>query len=395
MLKNLLFYVCALTFCLGMSQTMPLSETAEISILTVGPGENLYDKFGHSAFRVTDAENNRDWAFNYGTYDFDTPNFYTKFAQGKLLYALSVEAYENFKNRYIREDRWIQEQVLNLSYSEKRALFDYLITNAQPENSKYKYDFFYDNCATKIRDVLVKALEGKVRYTDTFVDESYTFRQLIQKNVHWNSWGSLGMDVAIGAVTDKNASAWEYQFLPDYIFKAATTATIARNGTTKPLVKETNTIFSAPEDINPPTVITSPMFVFSVFAVLILAITYNDKRKQQRSRFLDATIFAVTGIIGILLCLLWFATDHSSTANNYNLLWAFPFSLPIAVAIGKKQPKIWVRRYCIFLVLLMVLLTMHWGTGVQEFAVGFIPLYIALLVRYLYVIYFLKSNTTA
>lgn len=375
----------------GISQTPLISENTEIGILTVGPGENLYDKFGHSAFYVSDKENARAWAFNYGTYDFDTPNFYTKFAQGKLLYALSVEPYNNFIRRYEREGRWVKKQTLNLTYAEKRKLFDFLIENAQPENKNYKYDFFYDNCATKIRDVLVQALDKKITYTDAFVDETYTFRQLIQKNVHWNSWGSLGMDVAIGAVTDRKASAWEYQFLPDYVYKAAETATINRNGDQLPLVKEKTTIYDAPDTIEAPGFFTSPLFVFSLLAVLILWITFSDIRKRSRSRFLDALIFGVTGVIGILLCLLWFATDHSSTVNNYNLLWAFPFSIFISIAVSRKQPKPWVRRYVLFLVLLLTLLTIHWVTGVQEFAYGFIPLFVALFVRYGYLITILKK----
>lgn len=394
MLKKLFATIFLISGFLISAQTLPLSENAEISILTVGPGENLYDKFGHSAFRISDDENNWDWAFNYGTYDFNTPNFYTKFAKGKLLYALSIEPYDNFKNRYIRENRWIKEQTLNLTYTEKRALFDFLIQNARPENKNYKYDFFYDNCATKIRDVVVQALDNKVNYNDSFVEENYTLRELIQKNVHWNTWGSLGMDVAIGAVTDINASAWEYQFLPDYVYKAAQTATISRDGTKEPLVQNTTTIFEAPDTIRAPEFFMSPLFVFGLLAILILGITIRDYRQQSRTRLLDAFIFGITGIIGIVLCWLWFATDHSSTANNYNLLWAFPFSFLICFAIAKEQPKIWVRRYVIFLLLLLLLLTIHWCTGVQEFAYGFIPLFVALAVRYAYLVQALKAKST-
>lgn len=376
------------------AQYVPVSEATEISILTVGPGDALYDKFGHSAYRVKDQELGYDIVYNYGTYDFDTPNFYTKFAQGKLLYELSFYNYDLFLASYKRQNRWIKEQVLNLSPSDKEAVFNFLQNNAKEENKSYKYDFFYDNCATRIRDVLKEVLGERLQYNDSFVEEQFTFRELIQKNVHCNSWGSLGMDVAIGAVTDRDATAWEYQFLPDYIFEAAATAQIDINGTPQSLVKETNFLYKNKPVKEARNYLVSPLFIFSLIGLLILWVTYRDLKNETRSRYLDAVILFSTGIIGIILALLWFATDHSATANNYNLLWAFPFSILITRAIAKRNPKAWVSRYIIFLLLLLLLMTIHWITGVQEFAIGFLPLFMALAIRYIYVVYYLKRKTS-
>lgn len=368
------------------AQFIPLSENAEVSILTIGPGDNLYDKFGHSAYRVHDPDRGFDAIYNYGVYDWDTPNFYLKFARGKLLYKLEGVQAQPFISSYKEQNRWIEQQTLKLTYAEKQAVFTFLNNNLKPENKYYKYDFFYDNCATKIRDVLVEVLGNDLTYADAFIAENKTFRNLIRQNVHWNSWGSLGMDVAIGAVTDVKASSWEYQFLPDYIFKAAATATIKRDSELEPLVKDTQTLYESTRKTTSPTFITSPLFVFLMLGLLIIGVTLRDIKRNRRSKGLDVAIFSITGTIGILLSLLWFATDHSATANNYNLLWAFPFSVLIAYGVSKKHPKVWVRRYVIFLVLLLVLLTMHWFTGVQEFAYGFIPLFVALAVRYLYLL---------
>ena len=217
------------------AQYVPLSEAAKVSILTMGPGDNLYDKFGHSAFRIEDPTRGFDAVYNYGVYDFDTPNFYTKFAQGKLLYKLEGVNSQPFIDHYIAQNRWIKQQELDLSYSEKQELFTFLNNNLKPENKYYKYDFFYDNCATKIRDVLVNVLGDDIIYTADFTSEDKTFRELIQQNVHWNTWGSVGMDVAIGAVTDKKATTWQYQFLPDYVFLATATADLKQNLFTKQL----------------------------------------------------------------------------------------------------------------------------------------------------------------
>lgn len=383
--KLLLLFVLSIAFSAN-AQFIPLSEASEVSILTIGPGDQLYDKFGHSAFRVKDENSNIDIVFNYGVYDFNTPNFYTKFAQGKLLYELGVRDYPSFLMSYKRQNRWVKEQVLNLSYSEKQAMFDFLLNNAKPENKKYKYDFFYDNCATKIRDVLQEVLGSNLTFNQEHITEDYTFRELIQKNVKANTWGSLGMDVAIGAVVDKKATPIQYQFLPDYVFKGAENAKITRNETKAPLVKETNVLFEANRGEDRVPFFTSPFFVFGLLGLCIIFITYKDHKNKTRSRFLDVAIFGFTGLVGVLLLLLWLGTDHTATAVNYNILWAFPLSLLLVTAIAKKQPKRWVKKYLFFLVVLFALLTVHWITGVQEFAIGFIPLFIALVIRYVFLI---------
>ncbi len=389
----LFIFLCFTTYSVQ-AQYFSLSEDAEVSILTIGPGAQLYDKFGHSAFRIKDENNDLDLIYNYGVYDFDTPNFYTKFARGKLLYKLGVSYYEPFFESYVVQNRWVKEQLLDLTYTEKLALFSFLEKNALPENQYYKYDFFYDNCATKIRDVLVSVLDEKLTYKNEHITDTLTFRELIQKNVYWNSWGSLGMDVAIGAVVDKKATPWEYQFLPDYIFEAAANATIEKpDGTQKPLIKETKTLFENTRTKESRNFFLSPLFFFGILGLLILFVTYKDHKKYSRSRYLDTIIFLITGLIGIFLLLLWVATDHTATANNYNMLWAFPLSILFLGVIGKKHPRGWVRRYIIFLILLLLLMVVHWFTGVQVFAIGFIPLLVALFIRYLYVIYYLKKET--
>jgi hypothetical protein len=388
-IKNFILFFIVIVTAASTAQQIPLSEGSEVSIITVGPGKNLNDAFGHNGFRIKDETSKIDIIYDYGRYDFDTPNFYLKFAQGKLLYEIGFNNFNPFLNYYKKQNRWIKEQVLNISYSEKQALFNYLQHNAKPENKKYKYDFFYDNCATKMRDVLIEVLGDKLKYEDDHITKAYTFRQLIQKNVKANTWGSLGMDVAIGAVVDRQAKPIEYQFLPEYIFKGAENATIHKNGVDIPLVKEFNFLYDAPKIETKNDFITSPLFVFGCIGILILWITYKDFKNKTRSRVTDLVIFIITGTIGVLLVLLWFATDHTATANNYNLLWAMPISLFLTPLIFKKQPKPWFRKYVFFLMLLLVLLAIHWISGVQVFAIGLLPLFIALSVRYIYIWYFL------
>src|SRR5699024_4853583 len=185
-----LFLISILFSSYAIAQSINLTEKAEISILTIGPGNYLYDKFGHSAIRVRDKNIGIDMVFNYGTYDFNTPNFYSKFARGKLLYSLSLSDFTDFFQYYRKEDRWITEQLLNLNNNQKKAVFQLLMENAKPENREYLYDFTYDNCATRIRDILSLALEDKIDFPTTQTNTS--FRDLIQENLHSNTWGSIG-----------------------------------------------------------------------------------------------------------------------------------------------------------------------------------------------------------
>jgi hypothetical protein len=325
-------------------------------------------------------------------YDFNTPNFYTKFAQGKLLYKLDTGNFGPFFDYYKRQNRYVNEQQLALSEEEKQALFNFLQNNAKPENRDYLYDFFYDNCATKIRDVLIEVIGDNLSFNDSHITENYSYRELIQKNVSSNTWGSFGMDIAIGAVVDKKAPAIDYQFLPEYIYKGAENASINRNGTAEKLVKNTIVLFKNKETKSKNNFFTSPLFVFSLIALLIIYFTFKDSKRNKRSRFLDATLFFTTGLIGIFLLLLWLATDHSSTANNYNLLWAFPINLIMSFVIVKKNPQPWIKRYVFFLILMMFLICLHWFTGVQGFAMALSPLFIALVVRYIYIIISLKKQ---
>ncbi|MDE0774230.1 MAG: DUF4105 domain-containing protein [Ulvibacter sp.] len=388
----MLTLIFLLSYFTALTQINTLAKDAEISIITIGPGKQLYDSFGHNAIRVSDPSNGKDLAFNYGTFDFNTPNFYIKFGQGKLPYALSVSTYDGFLRNYIAEKRWIKQQKLDLTYGEKIAIFEFLLNNAQPSNREYQYDFFLDNCATRIRDVLAVNLGSKLSYQDKqYAPFLYSFRELIQQRLHWNSWGSLGIDIALGAVIDRTANPWEHQFLPDYVFESLKSATITRNNKTSALIKKETTINNPGPRARNTAFLLSPFFVFLVIALGIVYRTLRDSKQQKRSRWLDTVLFFVTGIVGVLLLVLWLATDHTATINNYNILWAFPVNLIFCTLLSKKTPKKWLSRYLSFLIILLILLVVHWCTGVQVFAGALLPLLIALSIRYVYVIRYLKK----
>lgn len=303
----LLFSILSM-FQLTAQQTQ-LSPNAEISILTIGPGDNLNDAFGHNGFRIKDRSVGMDIVFGYGEYDFETPNFYLKFAQGKLNYKISLDYFSDFYHQYAKVyNRTIEEQVLNLSQTEKQNLYDFLLNNYQPENRKYLYDFFYDNCATKIRDVAENAIEGTIEFKPADNFKPKTFRNLIYDHTGRNTWGSFGIDVALGAVIDKEASPREHMYLPTYIHDFFENATLNGN---KKLVKKSKVLYQRVEPLTKSNFLWSPLMIFGILSLFILYITYRDFKNNSRSKWLDVCLFAITGTIGIVVLLLWFATDHS------------------------------------------------------------------------------------
>ena len=364
-----------------------LSDDAEASVLTFGPGNSLNDAFGHNAFRIKDKAKGIDIVYGYGQYDFDAPNFYLKFARGKLNYLISRHFYSDIFNYYSRENRTINEQVLNLSTEQKQKLFHYLEDNYKPENRKYLYDFFYDNCATKIRDVLSTVTNNAITFKKPESFEPKTFRTLIYEHVDKNSWGSFGIDVALGSVVDRQASANEFMFLPKYIHAFFEVSKINGN---EDLVKSSNVLYERKAD-NSSGFIFSPLVILGLLAIVILFITYKDFKGQKRTKWLDITLFSLTGTIGILLLLLWFGTDHTATWQNYNLLWACPLNIIVIGQLLKAKIKNWVKSYLKFLVIMLCLMTMHWLIGVQVFAIALIPLLIALAVRYIYLVKYFNS----
>lgn len=383
---KLSFFLFLFVYVSSFGQQIQLTEDAEVSVLTFGPGESLNDAFGHNAFRIKDKSKGIDLVYGYGEYDFDAPNFYLKFARGKLNYLISRHNFSNIYYHYTSYNRSIDEQVLNFNLKEKQSLFDFLENNYKPENRRYLYDFFYDNCATKIRDVSETVTNSPINFSVPEDFEQKTFRELIHEHVDRNSWGSLGIDVALGSVIDRNASANEYMFLPKYIHSFFEVAKIGN----RDFVKSSSTLYERKKGNASFNFLLSPLMILGLIALLILYITYKDYKNKKRSHWLDVTLFCITGIIGVLLLLLWFATDHTATAHNYNLLWAVPLNIVVIGQLFKKQPKNWFRSYLKFLILMLCLMTLHWIIGVQVFAIGLAPLLVALAVRYIYLIKYLK-----
>ena len=372
-----------LLLSLSSSAQLQLTDASEISVLTIGPGHLLNDSFGHSAIRVKDPLYNFDVVFDYGRYNFEAEGFYLNFAQGKLDYMLGRTAFDDFLSFYEYQNRSVQEQQLNLSIEQKTAFYYFLRENNKPENQAYPYDFFYNNCANKITDAIETVLGEQISYNPPSSFKQQTFRNLIRSDLNQNSWGSLGIDVALGSKIDQLASVKEHLFLPKYLYLLLENAQVESKELK--LVKKLK-ILTPTTFVKTSEGFGSPIVILSLVAFIMLFVTFKDNKNNKRSKWLDVILFATTGIIGLVILMLWFATDHTATANNYNLLWAFAANLLFIPSILKTRLNNRGIKYIVFLTILLSLMLLHWMTGVQSFAIGLIPILIAIGVRYLFLI---------
>ncbi|HEX6225027.1 MAG TPA: DUF4105 domain-containing protein [Chryseolinea sp.] len=385
-----LFWLLMLIAFAGKAQ---LSEQAIISVLTCGPYQGeLYSAFGHSAFRIYDPVNNINVACNYGTFDFNQPNFYLNFARGYNLYKLSIQDYQRFEDLYIYENRFIHEQVLNLTPQQKQQLFSYLEWNSKPENASYYYDYFYDNCSTKIRDVLLEALGKDVIFDESHITTDYSIRELTDFYLKQQPWGDLGIDICLGLPMDKKAAPLEYMFLPDYVETAFDHASIVHGSSTVPLVKEKHITYEAREE-EPTRGLPHPLYVFGLIALLAIALSAWDFKRKKSSDWFDIALFGITGLIGILLVVLWFFTNHQAAAKNLNLLWAFPLNFVAAIAMRKPRP--WLTNYFLFFAALTLLTLVSWPILPQTLHYALIPLVVALALRAFIQFYLRKRQSTS
>jgi len=356
------------------------AQEYQISLLTCDPGDQLYSAFGHSAIRVVDRVNNQDLVFNYGTFDFNTPFFYVKFTQRTLDYMLSVSTYERFLYEYNYYRRGIREQVLDLNPEQATQLVQFLQINYLPENRFYRYDFFYDNCATRIRDVFETVLGRNLDWNEEVNPEPKTFRNLIDEYVYPLPWADFGIDLALGAVIDVNAKEREKQFLPDYMEAAFGRAVIVGDGPNRPLVKSNHVVLEFPERTSEMDLF-NPYLIWWLFAIAAMILTFVGFKKKRLFKGFDIGFFTILGLLGLLIVLLWFFTFHSQTKSNWNILWAFPGHLVLAFALFSQKIKSWMKKYLLFALILSNLALVFWIFGWQSFHPSIVPLLLVILLR--------------
>ncbi len=352
-----------------------IGENTTVSLITCGSGNELYSTFGHSALHIHDPNTGLDRVYNYGTVDFDTPNFYVKFARGQLNYFLNVTDFNRFVRAYQYECRWVYRQELNLSTIQKAEIFAFLENNALPENKFYKYDFFYDNCSTRLRDAMEQLLGESLIYPDASADTTATFRELIDLYLVDLPWSDFGIDLALGMPCDKEADFREKMFLPDYLMANLGKAKVLRDGEMIPLVKKEGMVLA--ENPNLTKSDASPiMWIF--WTLMIFCFITGIFIHPKKLKWFDIAFFTLVGILGIVITLLWFATEHTATKWNLNLLWALPTWIWGAILLMRNKPSSkFFKVHAIITFTIMV----FWIVIPQSFHEAVIPIVLALAAR--------------
>jgi len=366
-----------------------LSDSSKISFITCGSGDELYSTFGHSAVRVYDPQNEMDLVFNYGTFDFSDPEFYSKFVRGKLKYFLSVAHFEDFLEDYVYENRSVYEQVLNLSTKDRNAVFEYLKENYKEENRFYLYDFFFDNCSTRELDILEDVLQTRLIYPSTAQEISdSSFRQLTDPYLTGMPWSDFGIDLGLGSPTDRKARYVEYAYLPDKLKDLIAVSGIRHGDTLKPLVKESSFLFTSTAVSDAASIsITDPLSLTLILLGIGVVCTLFGLRNDHYWSWLDRILFLIVGLTGCLLTFLWFGTDHTATVWNYNLLWALPTHVLFALVLKKIRYSSLCRYYLMITIIGCFAAILVRMAGIQLIHTATLPLIGLILLRSVVMLY--------
>ncbi len=316
------------------------TDSIEVSLLTCAPGNELYSLYGHTALRYHDLRTGEDWTFNYGVFSFRKPFFALRFVFGQTDYELGVMPFNAFREEYRREGRAVTEQVLNLSADEKRRLYDALADNYRPENRTYRYNFFYDNCTTRARDMVERCIAGTIEYAPNDSLEAATYRQMIHAMAGNHRWATFGNDLCLGAKADTHADSRQQQFLPEYLMRDFDRATIATTEGRRPLVKETRVAVDTvlPEAKSPFPL--TPRQCATILLLVSLAVAAAELRRKKAYRAFDALLLTCTGVAGIIVTALLFS-EHPTTSTNLQVLLLNPLPLFFMPSVMKGRTTYW------------------------------------------------------
>lgn len=367
------------------SASIQPSENIIVSILTCGPGEVLYTAFGHTAVRVINKQLNLDEVYNYGTFNFGEPNFYANFALGKMNYYLNKESYQSFIEEYKYDNRSVREQVLDISVRDAEAIVKYLENNLKPENRYYQYSFIYDNCATRVRDILPRAIGMNFTFNEVIGKKELSYRNTLNEYLQHQHWARTGINIVLGSPADSNMTNEGSMFLPDFLHSGISLAKYYGGNIVKHDVVLNAGQYPAKNPINGPLLVTIALLGLTV-------VSKYFKVMNPLQPLVFKTVLIISGLLGFVILFMWVISSHQNCNDNFNILWAFPANLVIAFMSAKG--KSWARLYSLLgITLLIVALIIH-VLGIQNLPlVEILPLMLSLFVVYFDM--YQKSLTTA
>lgn len=348
------------------------------SLITCYPGPDVYELYGHTMLRMR--YKNVDIVYNYGIFDFDTPNFIYRFVKGDTDYKVA-----GYNGAYLLDgyrSRKVVEQQLNLTPSQAMCIWAALDNNVRPENATYRYNYVYDNCATRPRDIVERVLGDKLHYGE--MHDTLTFRQEMQQYNANYAWQQFGIDLVLGQGIDYKLTYREQMFVPMVLMQAFAEACVERDGQIEPLVSNTVVLNNGNDsgDILPPTPVwQTPITVAIVLLVITIALSWRDVRRGKVCRCFDSLLFGIVGVCGLLVFFLIFISTHAATSPNFNGFWLHPFAFVPAIFVWTKKTKKLLYFYHFVNFVVVILLLIVWPLLAQAANMAAFPLMLCIATR--------------
>lgn len=396
---NILLYRLLLTFILldiskiAIGNTTNYAETPadsiRVSLLTCSPHDEIYSLYGHTAIRYEDKASKTDIVVNYGMFSFKKPFFVARFVLGLTDYEMGIQDFNDFCYEYQYFGSQVTQQEINLTPEEKGQLLKALQDNYA--NARvYRYNYFYNNCTTKARDIILKSINGKIEYKNA-IDKSVSFRDLIHGCNANYSWASFGNDLLLGFKADMQTTREEQQFLPDNLMRDFGQAKIvSADGSARPLVKNTEIIVKGNDYAIAGKTKVTPQFVFITLLLLIAAIVVAEFKTKKRFLWVDISLLLASGLAGLILFVMLFS-EHPTTSTNLQIFILCPLNLYWAIYIIKnKRNERKLRKAWTFLsIMLCIGLS---GRLIQVYAEGMPLLALSLLLKNCCNLYATRKN---
>ncbi|RDJ00170.1 DUF4105 domain-containing protein [Dyella solisilvae] len=331
----------------------------EVALITYGPGDTYWERFGHDAIELRDTVSGESATFNYGVFDFDEKGFLLHFARGRMHYMMDAAPTDVDEQYYVSVGRSVTRQRLAFTPAQAADLRDFLLWNLRPENVRYDYDYYADNCATRVRDALDKALGGALKQQLTSRPASMTFRQQTARLMRQQAWLMLILDLGLGPYADQPLNAWQESFLPMVLQREIAHVTVpGANGAPRPLVIEKQLL--SPNRLIPPPDEAPDLRLPLGLAGLAFAVFLVMTRKLAPAVYaLAGSLYLVlAGLVGVALLVLWTLTTHHSAWANANLLLFNPAAFFLLPALWRSRRGVAPSRRIEVLLVLQLLATL-------------------------------------
>ena len=353
-------------------------DSLEISLLTCSPHQEVYSLYGHTAIRCHDKASGEDLVVNYGMFDFDQPYFVLRFVFGITDYSMGINTFDDFIRQYRYYRSSVTQQELNLTAHEKASIMQAIAENARPENLIYRYNYFYDNCTTRARDILVSHLDGEVRYLQS-IDSTATFRSMVHDCTEGHPWARFGNDLLLGLQADIPTSREQQQFLPLHLQKEFSNAVIVSGDSTRQLIKRETIIEPGGHQIIEQEFPIRPSTCFWILLGITVVLLFLEFMLRKNMWGYDLLLMVCCGLAGIILTLMIFS-QHPTVRLNLQILLFNPIPLFLAYPIISKsirhQVHWWWNVWTFLIVAFLV-----FGMFFQQYAEGMNILALSLLIR--------------